>query len=443
MQLETLSDTLAPKSIEIAPQFQRSDLYPSLGVFLLWYISVNISPIVFIPISILSLLFFFRKEMYAEVLFSVVLMSIFSDSRESSFFFTRDYKNFYFILALLIIFSKSQLLTKSLYDFIKPFMFFFIIAFLALFNSLTLVTGLLKTISYALVLVVIPGIVWLVIKEKRKNFAIKFLWLNYFFVILSVFLYLTGISQIVLEGSEGRFRGHLGNPNGLGLYVLLLFLFVALSYYQKWLSKKEFLFFLFISFFSIYLTGSRNSLFSIVLFFILLWAFKRSMSLSIIAMIFGLVIYDYLITFSVQLFDVFNLEQAVRIDTLLTGGGRFFAYDFAWTQIQDSYWFGKGFNYTEFLVDKYAEYLASNNSVGNLHNSFLTLWLDTGLTGVILFLLGWVIVLRKLPDKLIIYPIFFTAMFSAYFASWLAGSQNPYTPLLLAILALGYTSNSQ
>ncbi len=443
MQLETLSDTLAPKSIEIAPQFQRSDLYPSLGVFLLWYISVNISPIVFIPISILSLLFFFRKEMYAEVLFSVVLMSIFSDSRESSFFFTRDYKNFYFILALLIIFSKSQLLTKSLYDFIKPFMFFFIIAFLALFNSLTLVTGLLKTISYALVLVVIPGIVWLVIKEKRKNFAIKFLWLNYFFVILSVFLYLTGISQIVLEGSEGRFRGHLGNPNGLGLYVLLLFLFVALSYYQKWLSKKEFLFFLFISFFSIYLTGSRNSLFSIVLFFILLWAFKRSMSLSIIAMIFGLVIYDYLITFSVQLFDVFNLEQAVRIDTLLTGGGRFFAYDFAWTQIQDSYWFGKGFNYTEFLVDKYAEYLASNNSVGNLHNSFLTLWLDTGLTGVILFLLGWVIVLRKLPDKLIIYPIFFTAMFSAYFESWLAGSQNPYTPLLLAILALGYTSNSQ
>jgi len=167
------------------------------------------------------------------------------------------------------------------------------------------------------------------------------------------------------------------------------------------------------------------------------------MSLSIIAMIFGLVIYDYLITFSVQLFDVFNLEQAVRIDTLLTGGGRFFAYDFAWTQIQDSYWFGKGFNYTEFLVDKYAEYLASNNSVGNLHNSFLTLWLDTGLTGVILFLLGWVIVLRKLPDKLIIYPIFFTAMFSAYFESWLAGSQNPYTPLLLAILALGYTSNSQ
>jgi len=443
MQQKLINNSTHERVNEIEAQFQRSDLYPSLGIFLLWYITANISPILFIPISILSLLSFFRKQMYAEVLFSVILMSIFSDSREPSFFFTRDYKNLYFILTFFLILSKSDLLTKRLSDFIAPFFLFFLIAFLALLNSPTFVTGLLKTISYALVLIVIPGIVWLVENDNRKNFGVKFIWLNFFFILLSLFLYLTRITQIVFEGSEGRFRGHLGNPNGFGLYVLLLFLFVAFSYYQKWLSKREFIIFLVISIFSIYLTGSRNSLFSIVLFFILLWAFKKSISLSIVLIILGIFVYDYLITFSVQIFDIFNLEQTVRIDTLLTGGGRFFAYDFAWGQIQESYWFGNGFNYTEFLVNKYEEYLARNNSVGNLHNSFLTLWLDTGLVGVLLFLIGWGIVLRKLPNKLIIYPIFFTAMFSAYFESWLAGSQNPYTPLLLAILALGYASKSK
>jgi len=67
---------------------------------------------------------------------------------------------------------------------------------------------------------------------------------------------------------EGRYRGLVGNPNALGIYVLMLFLTFALirELYPDLFSNREKAVLYGLMFLSIILSNSRNSLFAILIF---------------------------------------------------------------------------------------------------------------------------------------------------------------------------------
>ena len=155
--------------------------------------------------------------------------------------------------------------------------------------------------------------------------------------------------------------------------------------------------------------------------------------------IFILTIFVYQIV-SENLIDIIvslGLGDELRVDTLESGSGRIIAWKFAWQHIQDSFYFGNGFSYTEYLFRQNYEYLSKLGHQGAAHNAYLTIWLDTGLMGLIAFFIGLIITFYKASkySKLAI-PILYSILFSNYYESWITASLNPFTIQLLFTLTI-------
>jgi O-antigen ligase len=74
---------------------------------------------------------------------------------------------------------------------------------------------------------------------------------------------------------------------------------------------------------------------------------------------------------------------------------------------------------------------------GNIHNSWLTIWLDTGLIGLILFCVGWLVnFVRAARFTPLVWAVFFGILLSASVESWMVASLNPFTIQLVIILTL-------
>ena len=73
---------------------------------------------------------------------------------------------------------------------------------------------------------------------------------------------------------------------------------------------------------------------------------------------------------------------------------------------------------------------------GNAHNSYLTICFDTGFLGLLSFL--YFIIMNFLNSNNFIknFPILVGLLLSALFESWMSASLNPFTILLMLIIAL-------
>jgi O-antigen ligase len=153
--------------------------------------------------------------------------------------------------------------------------------------------------------------------------------------------------------------------------------------------------------------------------------------------------YNYLNDHLVGAIDALGMNDYMRVNTLQQGSGRFVAWDFCWKHIQESYWFGRGFEYTEYLFNIPANvyYLQTLGHQGNAHNSFITLWLDTGLVGLSTFVLALASCFFSAIKKTrLALPLMYASLFSSFFESWLTASLNPFTIMLFITLAI-ITSN--
>jgi O-antigen ligase len=74
---------------------------------------------------------------------------------------------------------------------------------------------------------------------------------------------------------------------------------------------------------------------------------------------------------------------------------------------------------------------------GGVHNSYLILWLNTGLIGVIVYFRSFFLSFFKAnKNTKLAFPIMFSVMFSINFEPWLMSSLNPFTIGFLLILTL-------
>ena len=137
-----------------------------------------------------------------------------------------------------------------------------------------------------------------------------------------------------------------------------------------------------------------------------------------------------------------GLQDQFRIDTLENGSGRTIAWDFAWDQIQNDFFIGRGFSYTEYIFRINYEYLSMLGHQGAAHNSYLTFWLDTGLIGLVLYLFALITTFIKASFKSkFAFPVLYAVLFSNNYESWLTASLNPFTIQLLFILTLMFIKN--
>ena len=129
-----------------------------------------------------------------------------------------------------------------------------------------------------------------------------------------------------------------------------------------------------------------------------------------------------------------GLSQQLRVSNLDYASGRIYIWRAAWMEIQENFFlFGGGFDYAEGAYytwkSKYDSIIPDlKYHVGNIHQSFLTVWMNTGLFGLILFVYGWLsIIFKAMTRSRLTLPLAFALVFMAWYESWLVASMNPFT----------------
>jgi O-antigen ligase len=238
---------------------------------------------------------------------------------------------------------------------------------------------------------------------------------------------------------EGRFSGLLGNPNGLGLFctLLIIVISVARDLYKGLLVQREYYIIMALIVASVLFCGSRNAVFAIGIFFVFVRLYKVSPVFGYLAFIVLVIVYQLILTNLADIIIALNLQEFFRLETLENASGRLVAWEFGWDNIKENIWIGKGIGYTDNLYKLNYAFLSIQGHQGNAHNSYITFWLDTGIFGLIFYLVAIVRSFyagyNRSPSAI---PALFAILFSAFFESWLTASLNPFTIQCVLVITL-------
>lgn len=406
-----------------------------LVIMFVWLaVGMKLGPIVY-PLILLTILLFKYKERYKELFISFFFLLILSDNLQHQMSFATTAKNFFIVLlAGILLFDSKNFVPFN--RFFYPFIFFFIYIFLILIKSDIFITGLMKTTSYVLLFLIVPNFISKLYREQGPGFLKEIIYFGLLILIAGLVLIMFSPNAVFVAT---RFNGVFGNPNALGLFCVLLFLFTnVIYYYQKQLFQKhEIYIILGIIFISVILCGSRNSIFTIAIFYLFFQFFRFSPYLSAIFLA-SIIVGNILLTINIaSIIQAIGLENYFRLESLEGGSGRKIAWDFAWEKIQDHFFFGKGFAYDTEMFNQNFQMLSLKGHMGGVHNSYLSFWLNTGIVGLILFFGAFV---KKFFDasklSFMAFPIMYAILFSITFESWMIGSLNPFTIIFLMIMTL-------
>lgn len=308
---------------------------------------------------------------------------------------------------------------------------------LPLLNSPNVAVGFQKTLSYILLFLVVPNYVLYCYRREGWGFFRDLVWLIVWILVAQrIFLLLAPWHYVFIQG---RFRGIFGNPNGLALFSYLAFVLVSVIFHLK---KDLFSFpwriaILGFIVFSLLSSGSRSSLVSILIFLVFARSFRISPALGTLVLVFAVVINEVVTANLPAIVSALGLEKYFRLQTLLDGSGRYFAWEFAWNKIKEHgfFLFGGGFGADEHVMRMHYGYLSRMGHQGGVHNSYLTFWFDLGIVGLVIyataFIAAFLRAARMVPMAM---GVFFSTLFSITYESWLAGSLNPFTIMLLITL---------
>lgn len=409
---------------------------------LLWlFVGIYLGPVhlVFIPAMLFLM---YRKELHLEILLGFFLVLIWSDSRSYQLGFAASIKNVYILLISLFSYLEMKKEVQRI-DFYKYFIPFFTLAFICVLFNPNMFLSFQKVLSYTLLFCFFPNY-FLFVYLKYGHYLFKGL------VFLVTVLILLGFGLGLLSSDvvilAGRYRGLLGNPNGLGLflYLFIILFAVIIDKFPHVFSKYERAIVYAICFISLLKCGARSSLMAVLMFFFFKRFYKLSPILGFFIFIITLFVYQLVSQNLVDIILALGLGDQLRVSSLESGSGRLVAWQFAWQKIQDNFFFGSGFNYTEYIYRQNYEYLSKLGHQGSAHNSYLTIWLDTGLVGLLCFLIALLTLFLKAAKKsTVAIPFLYTVLFSNYYESWLTASLNPFTIQFLLILSVIYLNTKK
>ncbi|MCA6365227.1 MAG: O-antigen ligase family protein [Bacteroidetes bacterium] len=375
------------------------------------------------------------RGFYTELLLGFFLCLILSDSRNTSLEVFQNVKNIYMLilgLGLFVIPRNGLVYERTL---LKFWPFFAIAVFCLLFSD-NFINSSQKTLSYLLIIITIPNYIFLAWRKQGTAFIQTLVWWVCSLLIIGFALRFIMPEQVFLED---RYTGILGNPNGLGLFTMLFFLLFRITetnwpdLFNRW--DRIIIYALIIL--SLLSSGSRNSLFAVLLFLSFGYFYRISPVAGFVYFVIIGFTYSFIQVNLIGIVTALGLEDQFRVDTLENASGRTVAWAFGWEWIQENIALGKGIGFTDDLYRRYYNYLSMLGHQGNAHNSYITFWLDTGVFGLAFFLRGLIVSFwRSTRVNKYSMPALYAVMFSAFFESWLTASLNPFTIQLLIIITL-------
>lgn len=416
--------------------FLRDELQ-FIALILIWVlVGIYGGPILFgvLPLSVFLIK---SREMWAEMLFGFIIILVLSDMTPllTPMMIIKSAKNTY-IVALTLIFFLERYRFAPFSRLFNIFLPFFIYSLFPLVFSNNLVVAVQKTISYALMYLIIPNYVLYNYRRQGWAFFRNLVWFMVTILVAGLIMNFFGEFWAYVGG---RFRGLFGNPNGMAIYTYLVVVLVTvvMSINKELFTFREKLVIYAILFYFLFASGSRASLVSTVIFLVFHRFFSASPFLGFVGLI-ALIGISEVVSSNIETIVIaLGLESYFRLETLRDGSGRYFAWEFTWGHIQDYFVFGGGFANDERIMRKWRLYLERMGHQGGVHNSYLSMWLNVGIVGLVLYLRSFFLLFIK-ASKLapISLAIMFSVLFSIMYESWLVGSLNPYTIVLLMTMTI-------
>ena len=407
-----------------------------LILLILWVVMGIYVSVLAYAIIPLSFLLFWKRGMYKEMLIGFFYLLILSDS-----FYLPFAKTIKPVIIFLLgfFFLSNQQKFRPLTNLHSSFIPFFIIAIITLVQSETLFVSIEKLISYILLFMCVPNFTVLIYREYG-NKAFKEI-IIFTSILLLIGLLYQYINVDVAISHGGRFRGIFGNPNGVAMFCVFFYILFAIinEYYPDLLSRGDKLYFFVGVVCSIILSGSRNSMVCVLIFYLFYKINKISPFLIFVFFIFIAVSFQMIESELVTIIQRVGLSHYFRLDTLKSGSGRGVAWAFAWEHIQKNLFFGKGFDYNQylFLLPKNRQMLNMLNHQGDVHNVYLGFWLDVGLVGLILFFTAFFYLFYKASKATpVAVPMMYSLLFMSNYEPWLIASLNPYTIQFLMTMSI-------
>lgn len=413
------------------------DHLPIILMCLTWVVvTVFGGPTIYLLLP-LSVFFLRSREMWPDMLFGFLFVLVLSDM-DPMFMAMRRVKTakYGMIIALSIVFLIDQARFMPLSNVFKVFLPFFAFSLLPLFKSEAPLTGIQKTLSYGLLYLVVPNYVLLNFRRQGWTFV-----RNLIYFILSILVLSYAISFFrphwVLE--NGRYRGMFGNPNGLGIFTFLVFtLYTILNHLRKDLfpfRQRMMNYAVIVTF--LVLCGSRTSLVATGMFLLFSRFFSLSPFIGFIGFVAFLGIIELVSSNLATIVISLGLQEYFRLETLDDGSGRYIAWAFAWQKIQDYFMLGGGFGNDEYIMRHNYAYLRTLGHHGGVHNSYLTMWFNVGIVGILIYFRSYFLIFFKASKRVpMAFAAMFAVMFSVLYESWLTGSLNPFTIILVMIMTV-------
>jgi hypothetical protein len=405
---------------------------------LLFWLAAGVvgGPLIFLVLP-LSLLLMMKKGMHQELFLGFFFILILSDSELDRLEFAKNLKVVYLLLLTGFLIIEREEFKSSNFLF-KIYIPFFLLAIFCLVFTETIFVGFQKTLSYIIMFIIIPKFITKLYKEQGAKALKNIIYFGTTILLIGFVLFFLH-KDYVYNDVIKRYMGVFGNPNGLGLYCFLLFtlFFTVNDIYDGLFSRNDKIIIYIVMLSSIIMSNSRNGFISVAILIVFDRFFQKSALLGFIVS-FILIISNVMFSEKIpELIKQFGLESFFRLNTLQELSGRAVAWQFAWKNIQHNYFIGKGFGYDEFLMRANYRMLGKLGTQGGVHSSYLSLWLNFGLVGVITYLRSFFLVFFKASKiSKLSFSIMYAVLFSAAFEGLFIGSLNPQMIILLMIITI-------
>ncbi len=406
-------------------------------MILVWAFCGLINTNLAIAVVTVCVLLMKQKGFYKELILGFLFILVMSDNRQPSAYYAANVKNIYVVLlALFYFFDRKNFSFKNTY--FIPFIFFFVAGAVSLTQApaVNMSNSFQKTLSYILLLMVMPAYFIKSLNMYKESF-LKDIFYFYSYILLVGILFIA-----VFPGSVflvGRFSGLYGNPNGIGIACTLFFLLIMMIRikFPNLLSKNDLRMAYSLIAISVLLAVSRNTMMSILIYLLFARFYRMSFLAGFTILIVVAIAYQIVESNLVEIVKGLGLGDYLRADNIKDGSGRGLAWAVAWKTIQQQYMIGKGFAFDEWFFYENRHWLSARGHQGGVHNSWLALWLNTGIIGLICYAIGFFRTFIKAISKTrTAFAIMFAVIFSATFEAWLMGSLNPFHIMFILLMTI-------
>jgi hypothetical protein len=394
-------------------------------------VMANLSSAAGIMVVALLMVWHLANKRVVEALLVVLLLLILADSREG---FMQPAKELRLpAIGILAAYSFAMAGHIGVSPIIMWFMPFLAVAVMAASRGGQTPLALSKTLSYLFVIVVVAQYGTRLIRDRCWDVARvveRFI----------AYAFLLGLALIVFAPSiaifaETRFRGIMGNPDGIGVLATLTLPFqLAMLDHERPGRKPTIRLAVAATVISVILSASRGALVAMALVPLTRWVVRGRWPLKAAAglLVVGMFVGGMKAISSADQLALTGAGTALRAETLASGGGRFFAWGYAMEYINSAPVIGRGFAFDELVFsDDYRDVVFTERGghQGGIHNGYLGLALNTGYLGLAMYLLFVVALIWKTRQWAAVAPLMVAAAWSSIVEGWITASLNAYTLL--------------